>query len=108
MENKLLVASDHYSSSMAPLEDGSFYLYMDMTIGGMHRIHSYVYYFDKDGNPVWDEPIVLGGDSTRSFVKTMTHMMLDKDNNVIVARQAFKDRIHETYRVYKINQQGEL
>ena len=108
MENKLLVASDHYSSSMAPLEDGSFYLYMDMAVEDIHRIHSFIYYFDKDGNPVWDEPVVLGGDSTRSFVKTMTRMMLDKDNNVIIARQAFKDQIHETYRVYKINPEGEL
>ena len=106
LENKVLVDSDHYSSAVAWLEDGRFYLYMNMAFEDIHRIHSYLYFFDKDGNAIWDEPVIMGGDSTRAFTKTMSRLMVDDEDNAIVVRQSFKTKALETYTAYKINEEG--
>lgn len=109
-ENKRLVETTFATKEIGMLPDGSFYLFLDKPDPTWDTIVPYLYYFDKDGNPVWDEPIAITRQPTLTWTKTMDHLLVDKDGNAVVGVQNTKLQMGEieSYTAFKINRQGEF
>lgn len=106
-ENKRLVETTFYTSEVGMLPDGSFYLFLDRPDG---PIVPFLYYFDKDGNPVWDEPVEICREPTLTWTKTMSHLLVDRDGNAVIGVQNTKLQMDdiESYTAFKINKEGEF
>lgn len=106
-ENKRLVETTFYTSEIGMLPDGSFYIFLDRPDG---PIVPFLYYFDKDGNMVWDEPIEITRQPTLTWTKTMSHLLVDKDGNAVIGVQNTKLQMGEleSYTAFKINKEGEF
>lgn len=106
-ENKRLIETTFYTSEVQTLPDGSFYIFLDKPDG---PIVPFLYYFDKDGNMVWDEPIEITRQPTLTWTKTMTHLLVDKDGNAVIGVQNTKLQMGEieSYTAFKISKEGEF
>ena len=94
-----------YSFETELLSDDSWYLYYNRPDGSIDTIVPFLQRFDKDGNPLWEEPLTISRQLTASWTKVMDCMSIDKDDNAIVVVQ---DKRHgaETYTAYKITPDG--
>lgn len=106
-ENMLFYDNNVYETEIAALEDGSFYTMFNEP----HKsIFYYLTYNDKDGRPLWDEPLLLSDKPTKTYTVVNNYLFLDNEDNAIVTVvNAVKDTINlfETYTVFKVNKEGE-
>lgn len=106
-ENKRLIETTFYTSEVQTLPDGSFYIFLDKPDG---PIVPYLYYFDKDGNMVWDEPVEITRQPTLTRTKCMSHLLVDRDGNAVIGVQNTKLQMGEieSYTAFKISKEGEF
>ena len=105
-ENLQLNNESFYSFEVEPLSDGSWYLFYNRPDGAIDSVVPKLQRFDKDGNPLWEEPLVVSRQQTLSWTKVMDCMMVDKDDNAIVVAQDLRHG-SESYTAYKISPDGE-
>ncbi len=105
--NLNLIGESFYTYEPAYRKDGSFFLFYDTPKGeDTSKIIPFLLYFNEEGESIWDKPIQIADEPTLSYTKTMSHLMIDLDGNVIVAVQNLKNGRNETYTLYKIDTAG--
>lgn len=109
-ENKRLTEPSFLTGEVRTLPDGSFYLFLDRAENTYDTIVPFLYYFDKNGNPVWEEPIALTRQPTLTWTKCMSHLLVDRDGNAVVGVQNTKLQMGdiESYTAFKISKEGEF
>lgn len=109
-KNNQLLDRPYLTLEVASLPDGSFYVFYDTPDPSYDTIVPFLAYFDNYGKPMWNEPIAITRQPTLTWVKTMTHMVVDHEGNVVVAVQNRKRQLPldlDTYTVFKISKDGE-
>lgn len=106
--NKCLIPESLYSCEPMPLSDGTFYVFADRPDGSVDTIVPYLYHFDKDGNDVWGGPIEITRTLTATWTKTMSHLLVDDEDNAVIVVQNMKSGVTESYTAYKISPEGEF
>ena len=106
-ENKQLLEESYWSTEFAMRSDGSFFILSVNPLEDINHVTPILFYFDKDGNKVWDEPIIFDIDSTLTWIKTNTQLMVDNEGNAIVVAQDLCGYQIEKYTAWKVNPQGE-
>ena len=106
-ENLQLMDKSYWSTEVSMLPDGSFYILGVSPIGDIHNVTPSLFYFDKDGRKVWEDPMVFEIDSTMSWIKTNTQLATDQDGNAIVVAQDLCGNQIEKYTAWKVSKTGE-
>ena len=106
-ENLQLMDKSYWSTEVSMLPDGSFYILGVSPIGDIHKVTPSLFYFDKNGEEAWSEPMVFEIDSTMSWIKTNTQLATDQDGNAIVVAQDLCGNQIEKYTAWKVSKTGE-
>lgn len=106
-ENNQLLEKSYWSTEISMLDDGSFYMLGVSPLGDINKVTPILFYFDKDGNRVWKDSVVFEIDSTMSWIKTNTQLMVDNEGNAIVVAQDLCGVQIEKYTAWKVNTAGE-
>ena len=106
--NNCLMPEDFYTWEPIMLSDGTFYVFADRPDGSVDTIVPYLYRFDKDGNDVWGGPIEITRTLTATWTKTMSHLLVDDEDNAVIVVQNMKSGLAESYTAYKISPEGEF
>lgn len=106
-ENLQLMDESYWSTETAMLPDGSFYMLGVNPKEDLNHVTPFLFYFDKDGKKVWEEPMVFEIDSTMTWIKTNTQLLADNDGNAIVVAQDLCGVQIEKYTAWKVNTNGE-
>ena len=106
-ENLQLMDKSYWSTEVSMLPDGSSYILGVSPIGDIHKVTPSLFYFDKNGEEAWSEPMVFEIDSTMSWIKTNTQLATDQDGNAIVVAQDLCGNQIEKYTAWKVSKTGE-
>lgn len=105
-DNLKIFDEETYSFEVEALEDGSFYVMYNAPDG---NILYYLMYYTKDGEPVWDKPVLVSDKLTMTYLLVNRYLMVDKDGNALVvvpSSHLDPDRMHETYTAYMFDKTG--
>lgn len=109
-ENTELLTRVYWNVEVQATSDGGFYLLGIGPDQNINLVTPVLYYFDKDGINAWGDSIKFKTDSTLSWTKVMTHLYVDRDDNVIVIHQMLCDgdivRGQEKYVAWKVDKTG--
>lgn len=105
-ENTQLLDENYWGVETKATSDGGFYMLTVNPDGGINRVTPILHYFDKDGVEQWDNPVKCKIDSTMSWIKVMTHLYVDRDDNAIVIGQTLCEYNRENYTIWKIDKTG--
>lgn len=106
-ENTELLDKHYWVVETSATSNGNFYMLTVSPDGDIDHVIPILHYFSKDGIELWDEPVKCEVDSTLTWIKVMTHLYVDRDDNAIVIGQSLcGDFQQEKYTIWKIDQTG--
>ena len=100
--NLLLLDESFYSVETEMLPNGDWYLFYNRPEGSIDTIVPYIQYYDKNGCAIWEEPLKISKQLTKTYTKAMDCLSIDQDGNAIIAIQDMRYG-PESYTVYKIS-----
>ena len=104
-DNLQLAGQSIYGTEVCALSDGSWYLYYNGPNEGTTM--PWLQYFDKDGNMLWDDEMVITDAPTKTYNVYNNFLFVDRDGNAIVVNQDLRVENYNAYTAYKINKMGE-